>query len=154
MSVNWNIAYYSNTGISRRNYSLARIISEEEKPTLAAHADKREDFLGIGGNGNKDLQQAYYRKYLERGKYVFPTKATSLRAIMKHNSTFCELFSQRKLFRRGVELIQRRIILPIKKTEESAATRDWTRDLQIFSLTLSQLSYRGLQKRLFIKTGF
>ena len=24
-----------------------------------------------------------------------------------------------------------------------AATRDWTRDLQIFSLTLSQLSYRG-----------
>ena len=27
---------------------------------------------------------------------------------------------------------------------KSAETRDWTRDLQIFSLTLSQLSYLGL----------
>ena len=30
--------------------------------------------------------------------------------------------------------------------EDNAATRDWTRDLQIFSLTLSQLSYRGVAK--------
>ena len=30
-----------------------------------------------------------------------------------------------------------------KKAEKTAATRDRTRDLQIFSLTLSQLSYHG-----------
>ena len=30
------------------------------------------------------------------------------------------------------------------KRERGAATRDRTRDLQIFSLTLSQLSYRGV----------
>ena len=32
----------------------------------------------------------------------------------------------------------------VQKEGVSAATRDWTRDLQIFSLTLSQLSYSGL----------
>ena len=31
-----------------------------------------------------------------------------------------------------------------RKEKNYAATRDRTRDLQIFSLTLSQLSYRGL----------
>ena len=35
--------------------------------------------------------------------------------------------------------------MPIK-IKKSAATRDRTRDLQIFSLTLSQLSYHGLVK--------
>ena len=33
--------------------------------------------------------------------------------------------------------------IKLKKAYKVAATRDWTRDLQIFSLTLSQLSYRG-----------
>ena len=32
---------------------------------------------------------------------------------------------------------------PSRLKRMRAATRDWTRDLQIFSLTLSQLSYRG-----------
>ena len=32
----------------------------------------------------------------------------------------------------------------MKENEHVAETRDWTRDLQIFSLTLSQLSYFGL----------
>ena len=31
--------------------------------------------------------------------------------------------------------------MPTKK--KHASTRDWTRDLQIFSLTLSRLSYKG-----------
>ena len=35
-------------------------------------------------------------------------------------------------------------ILTIKLAVHYAATRDRTRDLQIFSLTLSQLSYRGV----------
>ena len=33
------------------------------------------------------------------------------------------------------------------KRERGAATRDRTRDLQIFSLTLSQLSYRGVENK-------
>ena len=32
----------------------------------------------------------------------------------------------------------------MKENEHVAETRDWTRDIQIFSLTLSQLSYFGL----------
>ena len=32
----------------------------------------------------------------------------------------------------------------MKENEDVAETRDWTRDIQIFSLTLSQLSYFGL----------
>ena len=32
----------------------------------------------------------------------------------------------------------------MKENEHVAETRDWTRDIQIFSLTLSQLSYIGL----------
>ena len=32
----------------------------------------------------------------------------------------------------------------MKENEHVAETRDWTRDVQIFSLTLSQLSYFGL----------
>ena len=31
----------------------------------------------------------------------------------------------------------------MKENEHVAETRDWTRDIQIFSLTLSQLSYLG-----------
>ena len=31
----------------------------------------------------------------------------------------------------------------MKESEYDAETRDWTRDIQIFSLTLSQLSYFG-----------
>ena len=31
----------------------------------------------------------------------------------------------------------------MKENEHVAETRDWTRDIQIFSLTLSQLSYFG-----------
>ena len=31
----------------------------------------------------------------------------------------------------------------MKENEYVAKTRDWTRDIQIFSLTLSQLSYFG-----------
>ena len=34
-------------------------------------------------------------------------------------------------------------VLARRKGEKDAETRDWTRDLQIFSLTLSQLSYFG-----------
>ena len=34
----------------------------------------------------------------------------------------------------------------MKENEHVAETRDWTRDIQIFSLTLSQLSYFGLFK--------
>ena len=44
------------------------------------------------------------------------------------------------------------------RNREVAETRDRTRDLQIFSLTLSQLSYRGLTERIgntiFFDTGF
>ena len=32
----------------------------------------------------------------------------------------------------------------MKENEHVAETRDWTRDIQIFSLTVSQLSYFGL----------
>ena len=32
----------------------------------------------------------------------------------------------------------------MKENEHDAETRDWTRDIQIFSQTLSQLSYFGL----------
>ena len=32
----------------------------------------------------------------------------------------------------------------MKENEHVAETRDWTRDIQIFSLTLFQLSYFGL----------
>ena len=32
----------------------------------------------------------------------------------------------------------------MKENEHVVETRDWTRDIQIFSLTLSQLSYFGL----------
>ena len=32
----------------------------------------------------------------------------------------------------------------MKENEHVAETRDWTRDIQIFSLTFSQLSYFGL----------
>ena len=32
----------------------------------------------------------------------------------------------------------------MKENEHVAETRDWSRDIQIFSLTLSQLSYFGL----------
>ena len=32
----------------------------------------------------------------------------------------------------------------MKENEHVADTRDWTRDIEIFSLTLSQLSYFGL----------
>ena len=32
----------------------------------------------------------------------------------------------------------------MKENEHVAETRDWTRDIQIFSLTLSQLRYFGL----------
>ena len=32
----------------------------------------------------------------------------------------------------------------MKENEDVAETRDWTRDIQIFSPTLSQLSYFGL----------
>ena len=35
-------------------------------------------------------------------------------------------------------------IIKIDLNKKYASTRDWTRDLQIFSLTLSQLSYRGI----------
>ena len=31
----------------------------------------------------------------------------------------------------------------MKENEHVAGTRDWTRDIQIFNLTLSQLSYFG-----------
>ena len=32
----------------------------------------------------------------------------------------------------------------MKENEHVAETRDWTRDIEIFSLTLSELSYFGL----------
>ena len=39
--------------------------------------------------------------------------------------------------------LQAAIVQPTKAMRNSAETRDRTGDLQIFSLTLSQLSYRG-----------